>query len=474
MKNQNNKLKIAIVSLPKNDSRYPIIGTVIITQYIKNHCKNVEVCLIDNTSDDIFSKTREFNPDIIGLSTFTQSYPDAINFAKKIKELRKDVKIAVGGPHITTLPESFDPTFDFGVVGEGERALVEIIEAIRKNSGFEKIKGLIYFKNKKLVMNEKREDLTDINSLFPLDYELLNKVYFKKKFIPEIFKFGVSMGLMTSIGCPFNCRFCSIRACWKKVRFRELDSVVQEIKTLYHNYKVRHIDFFDDLFTMDKERLRELTKKLEQIGLLGKLTFSCQSRANTVDEEMCQILKNLNVKTIVFGFESGSDRILKYIKNDSRLSAETNKNAVNLCHKFNFNVYGCLMIGMPGEKLEDMDKTIEFIDFARKTGVARLWVQVLIPLPSTEIWEIAKKRGKIDQNVYEKIPDVYHKETPLLLDPDVPLDEFIKRYNLAKKKCRYFVYRTFIKTLFNDPSSIYYFSKESLFYLKRLLNFLKQ
>jgi len=471
---KNKKLKVAILSLPENDFRFPIIGTLIITKYIQENCSDIIVKLIDNTFDNLHLELEKFKPDIIGFSTFTQSYLDAISFAKKIKQKNPQIKIIVGGPHITTLPDSLDPIFDFGVMGEGEQTIIELIKSIKDKKRFEEIKGLIYYKNNKLVMNKRKEDSSDINNLFPLNYNLLNKKYFKKKFIPEIYNFGTTVGMMTSIGCPFDCRFCSIKACWKIIRFRDLDSVVKEIKNLYFNYKVRHIDLFDDLFSINKERLKTLREKLGKEKLLGKITFSCQARANTIDEEMCQILKSLNVKTLVFGFESGSDRILKYIKKDDQLSIKSNQKAVLLCKKYRLNVYGCLMFGIPGEKIDDLKKTIEFIDFCKKNKVARLWVQILIPLPATEIWEIAKKRGKIKDNIYELIPDVYQKDKPLMLDSDVPLDEFVKYYNLAKKKCRFFVYKTFIKTISNNPLTVFYFLKESLFYLKRFFNFMKQ
>jgi len=114
--------------------------------------------------------------------------------------------------------------------------------------------------------------------LFTLFFLILT--LFKKKFIPEIFKFGIQMGMMTSIGCPFNCRFCSIKACWKKMRFRKISNVLEEIKNLYYDYKVRHIDLFDDLFTINKNRLIEFREELKKEGLLGKISFSCQARVN--------------------------------------------------------------------------------------------------------------------------------------------------------------------------------------------------
>jgi len=156
------------------------------------------------------------------------------------------------------------------------------------------------------------------------------------------------------------------------------------------------------------------------------------------------------------------------------LSLELNKKAILLCKKHRFNVYGGLMIGIPGEKIEDMDKTIEFIDFAKKAGVSRIWLQILIPCPATEIWELAKSRGKINEDFYKDTSSTYNKEKPLLLDPDVPLEEFIKKYKLAKKKCQYFVYKTILKTILYNPIAILYFLKDSPLYLKRFFNFIKQ
>jgi radical SAM superfamily enzyme YgiQ (UPF0313 family) len=307
-----------------------------------------------------------------------------------------------------------------------------------------------------------------------MDYTFYDKRYFGRKFLPEVFKFDISMAMMTSIGCPFNCKFCSIRICWNKLRFRKVENVIKEIKDLYYHHGVRHIDFLDDLFSVNKQRLRDLIEALRKEGLLGKISFSCQARANTLDDEMCRIFKELNLKTVVFGFESGSDRMLKYIKSDPSLSVETNKNAIRLCKKYGLNVYGCLIMGMPGEKLEDMQATIDFIDFGIKMGVARLWTQILIPFPGTEVWRIAKERGKIQDDFYKKRIHVHVRETPLLLDDDVPYEEFLKKYSTAKKKCQYFVYKSVIKTIANNPFSIFYFAKEFGFYLRRYLEFVKQ
>ncbi|MBU3912755.1 MAG: B12-binding domain-containing radical SAM protein [Nanoarchaeota archaeon] len=467
-------MKVALVSLPKNEFRYPPIGLLRIATYIKNNVRDIEVRLIDNTFEDIYHEIDSFSPDFIGITTFTSYYQEAIDFAKIIKS-KKSVKIIIGGPHITTLPESFNKIFDFGILGEGEETIVELIDALKMNKNLGEIKGLVYYKKDKLIENKERALSPDLDSVHKINYNFLNKRYFEKKFIPEIGNFGVSLGMMTSVGCPFNCRFCSIKACWRTIRFRKISSVVEEIKDLYYRYGVRHIDFFDDLFSINKVRLTELYEKLKKEELLNKLTFSCQGRANMIDDEMCKILKKLNIKAITFGFESGSDKVLKYIKSDSNISVNMNKNAIVMCKKYRINIFGVLMMGIPTETVEDMQKTISFIDFARKMGALKIWTQILVPLPATEIWEIAKKRGKIkDYNNNWKDINIHNRKNPLLLDENVPYEDFLKKYALAKKKCRFFVYRLFLKTLINNPLTIFYFTREGLFYIKRLLEFLKQ
>lgn len=477
MKSKKYNMKIALISLPKNEFRYPPIGLLRIATYIKRKTKDVEVRLIDNAFEDIYEKIDNFNPDIIGLTTFTSYYQDSIDFSSIIKSKYPGIKIIAGGPHITTLPESLDKNFDFGIIGEGERIFLNLINALLKNKSVENIKGIVYYKNGRLVVN-KRDNAGysgDLDELHAIDYNFLNKKYWNKKFAPEIYDFKVSTGIITSIGCPFNCIFCSCKSCWGNIRYRNIENVVKEIKELYYNFGVRHIDIYDDLFAVNKKRLNEFCNKLKQENLQNKITFSCQARADILDEEMCALLRKLNVKTLVFGFESGSDKVLKYVKNNNLCSVEKNKNAIILCKKYGLNVMGCLMMGIPTEKIEDMKKTTEFIDFARKNNALKLWTQILVPLPATEIWEIAKSRGKIKDNMANwKGIHIHNKENPILLDPDIQIKEFLVNYNLAKKKCRPFVYRLFFKTIYNDPANIFHFVLEGKYYIQRFFLFVKQ
>lgn len=465
------KTKFAMVSLPANEYRFSILGPLFLASYVKRKMENVEVKIIDNTFEDIKFELNKFNPKIIGITTFTSYYNDAIETAKMAKENNSNVKVVVGGPHINSLPESFDKVFDYGIVGEGEKALVELIDAIINNKDVSKIKSLIYYKNNKLIFNKKREFSKELE--WKIDYSLLNKGYFKKTFVSPLYGFERAIGIMTSLGCPFKCKFCCVKTCWSKIRFREVDDVIKEIEDLYYNFGVKYINLYDDLFSINIPRLKEFHKKLKDKGLLGKISFACQVRTSMMNEEMCMILKMLNVKMAMFGFESGSDRVLKYLKNDQSLSVESHKKAIQICKKYDINVYGGLIFGTPGEKLEDMQKSLDFIDYGLKNGVGRIWPQVLVPLPGTEIWEIAKQRGKIGKDFYKSDINMYNKEKPLLLDSDVKYEDFLEIYESALSKCKIFTYKIIIKTLIRNPFLVFYLIKDSPYYLKRMKNYLK-
>jgi radical SAM superfamily enzyme YgiQ (UPF0313 family) len=285
------------------------------------------------------------------------------------------------------------------------------------------------------------------------------------------------MGIISSIGCPYNCIFCSVKACWGNIKYKSLDLVIKEIKELYFKYGVKHIEFYDDLFALNKKRLKEFYDLLKKEHLLGKVSFSCFARADAFDEQLCVLLKQVNVQSITFGFESSSDKILKFIKNNPSSSAEHNKKAILLCKKYGLNVSGGLVTANPREKLEDMHKNIEFIDFAKANKALRIWIQILVPFPSTYVWELGEKHGKIPKN-YENINwnsmQIHNKEQPMFLDKDVPYDDFLKYYNKAKSKCLSFIPRVFLKTLSKNPQNMYYFTKEFIFYLNRLKAFSKQ
>ncbi len=195
-----------------------------------------------------------------------------------------------------------------------------------------------------------------------------------------------------------------------------------------------YIKVLDDLFTISSQRLRELKLSFEKYNILEKIkAIECQPRANLMNDELCIAMKELKIKVLNFGFESGSDKILKWLKKES-VTVEMNRNAILLCKKYGFYAYGSLIYGSPGETIEDMEKTNEFIDFAINNKARYMWSFIATPFPSTLFWDIALKRGKVTNNMDWNLLSHHNIDNPLLLDENIDKEEFKKVFLRGRKK----------------------------------------
>ena len=387
-------------------------------------------------------------------------------------EIKKslDIPVIVGGVHISTLPSCLGD-FDLGVIGEGEETMLELMRIFERHNRFPKeelIKtdGIVFKEDDgRLNITKRRELIESLDSIpFP-DRSFLNKKHFEPKWRPILQEKTGHMDILTSRGCPYRCVFCSTSLFWQRYRFRSPENVCEEIKQVVDNYKIRNITFGDDLFTVDKERLKKIAALIEQNGLNEKATFGCMSRANLFDDELCQILKRMNVKYLNFGFESGSERVLKFLKTGN-VTVEDNNRAVMLCKKYGFRTTGSFIIGNPYETIEDMKQTIELMKTMKKLNEdIDIWTYVMTPFPGTEIWEIAKKRGKVsdDMKDWGEI-NIWSSEYPMLLDDTIDRNEFKKTFAEAravsdsikvgnkwiKNRIRYYPLQT-IKSVLTNP-----------------------
>lgn len=187
---------------------------------------------------------------------------------------------------------------------------------------------------------------------------------------------------------------------------------------------------------------------------------------------MCNLLSQLNVKIVQFGFESGSAKILSWLKG-STVTPETNFKAIETCKKHGIKVFGSFMFGVPGETIEDMIKTVNFIEKARDAGVDYVFTFVAAPYPATQFWTIAKERGKVADNMnFEKL-SLYSSNDPLLLDKEVNIEEFIKLLDKTKRLLRPLKYKMLYDLARNDFWKILFMNlKSPLFLLLKVYRFL--
>ena len=391
-------MRIALISLARQNG-CPPIGLVYLATYIKSKL-DVGVEIID------YNWQQRWTPvgyDIICISAMTIYYELAKKIGWRIKKDFKtfNISVIIGGVHISTCPESFDPdAFDAMVIGEGEKSLEQIINEYIK---YGRLLKQVY----------QHAPIENLDDLPRPDWDLVDKRYFDKKANMTFGEYGISGVMLTSRGCPYRCRFCATQKFWgNKVRFHSAEYVKCLIFDLWDK-GVTHIQIWDDLFTINKERLKEIAPLIKLPW--RRIKFNCQPRTDLIDGEMCKLLKDIGVTTCLFGFESGSDRVLKYLKRDT-CTVQDNYKAIEICHRHGLKVQGSVMLGSPSETLEDMEKTYDFVKWCVFKGVQRIWSFVATPFPATE-W---RANQEVSECSHQNI------DNPLLLDKSVSKKDFKK------------------------------------------------
>jgi radical SAM superfamily enzyme YgiQ (UPF0313 family) len=336
-------------------------------------------------SEDIEKELDGFKPDMVGISVVSQNYGRAIAYATAAE--KRDVPVICGGIHISMLPNSLDESMRLGVLGEGEETFCELFDLFRRTGGFAdaelgRVRGIVYRgQHGRLLTTEPRPQVR------PLD-----KIPFPARDLLEV---RTDTHIFTSRGCPFRCVFCASSRFWKTVRLFSAEYVAAEIQHLVTQYGVTRINFLDDLFICDVERIRRLKELLRQRGLLGKIRFAGAVRAELVNEETMALLKELGVEGVGLGLESGNDRTLKYLKG-SGASVAQNEKAVAIIKKHGIRVTGSFVIGSPAEEKGEILDTLQFI---QRTGVDGFAVYVLTPFPGTPVWDYAQHRNLVFDNM---------------------------------------------------------------------------
>ena len=430
-------MKLALVNI-LDVAEVPPMGLAYIATYLREYMGFENTKIIDINAENVWNGIKRYKPDVIGISSMTITYSKAMELAKRIKQ-ELDVPCLIGGAHISTLPSSLSDDFDFGIVGEGEQTMLELIQLYEKYGEFQKeklkeIKGLAYHNNGKVNLTEKRDLILPLDKIPIPDMRFLNPLYFSDKRIFFTDRIGRAANVLTARGCPYRCVFCSTSVLWQKVRYHSVEHICGEVNELIDKYKVNAIQIWDDIFTINKKRLRDIAEAFKKEGINEKVEFSCQPRVNLIDDEMCEILKEIGIVSVGFGFESGSDKILNYLKAGSA-TVEQAKSAVKICKKHGLKVFGSFMFGSPSETLEDIRQTLDLIGLMRENGVDLIWAFISTPFPATEFWEVAKARGKVNDDKMDwDILSHSYVENPLLLDDSVDIDEFKRLFEEAKQR----------------------------------------
>ncbi|MCD6512045.1 MAG: B12-binding domain-containing radical SAM protein [Thermoplasmata archaeon] len=387
-------MKILLLSPPTISAIKAIVGTTgppLGLAYLASMVRDghdihiVDSLAEDYTYEDVDRIIRSYDPDVIGITSTTSMIPDAYTVAKMAKKHNENVKIVIGGPHVTFVPEkTFKecPCIDFIVRGEGEITFKQLIDALEKNRDVSNILGLSINMGGKIKNNPPRPLIKDVDTIPMPSYDLLPM----EKYQVDGVRFGT---VMTSRGCPFNCAFCSSSLQFgKRWRGHSDSRVIEELKYLHEKYRIHEIEFLDDTFTLNRPRAIRITKRIVEEGL--DISWTASSRVDLFNEEIAQSLKRGGCHTVYFGIESGSKRTLDFI--GKRITPEQSLAAVKKAKKYKLRALGAFIIGFPDETKKDIKKTIKF---SKRVGVDYAQFTIATPYPGTRLWNYSLSKNLI-------------------------------------------------------------------------------
>ena len=345
----------------------PPLGLCSISAWMEQHDWQTEIydCYAFPGDDKrLFKQLERDRPLWIGFSTTTSSFPDAIRLANHCREILPEAKIVFGGVHVSALREQLMNEFyviDYIIVGEGEQTLLELIEC--KSEDLSHIEGLIWRDGHEAVFNGHRRDLLNLDTLPIPAYHKLHG--FPEAYKLPIFNYPKAPGttIITSRGCPFRCSYCDRSVFQSSYRFNSADYILRMMKHLHDTYGMRHVNIYDDTFTLQRKRIEEFCEKKIASGL--KMTFNCAARAEQVDPEMLKLMKKAGCWMISLGIETGDPELLKrhryYAGRIPDDALDMNRDAVRMIRRAGIRAKGLFMLGLPGETEESIERSIRYV-----------------------------------------------------------------------------------------------------------------
>lgn len=382
-------MRIALVN-PPQFSKYaqPPMGLATIAAVLER--EGYQVSLLDANAlklktEDIFPYVAD--ADVVGLTAMTPTIGSAVSIAYHLKQAKPNLTIVLGGAHGTLLPEETlagAPQVDVVVRGEGEQTIIDLLHTLENKQPLADVPGISYRKNGKTVSTPARLTDVDLDSLPFLAYHLLPWQRYKPH--PPHGRALPFAAIITSRGCPYKCSFCS-KVFGTKFRGQSPERVVEEVTYYRERFGIKELAFYDDVFTLNKNRAHAIADGILRKGL--KIYWTCETRVNLVDRELLHHMKQAGCYAIAYGLESASQEILDTLTKD--ITLEQAEEAVRLTQEAGLQTIGYFMIGAPGEDADTIAKTIKF---AKRLHLDFAQFAITTPFPGTELYNTYLKGGK--------------------------------------------------------------------------------
>ncbi|MHA2472893.1 MAG: B12-binding domain-containing radical SAM protein, partial [Promethearchaeota archaeon] len=370
---------------------------------------------------------------IFGITSLTNTFNLALDFAKIIKNQNENNYVILGGPHVSFMykdilednPEVKD-LIDFICIGEAENSFLELVKVllnqITNNQNSENfdielssVQGIAYLDSKGNLRVNNDAITTDLELLpLPARYKLTH----------EYFYYTIA-NVIVNRGCPNQCSFCSRQKLFKTTKIRSIESILSEVRDILSMQNYTHINFYDNI-NINRSFFRNFCNMFIENKI--NIPWGCEIRIDTITDENARLLKNAGCRLVATGIESASIEVLQtnFKYQNPKEVVKGFKNLKN----YNIPVQAYFVLGLPGETEDTFQKTVKYIQDLPLDENDRINYFIATPYPGSRLWD---ERDKFEIRVIEKNFSNYDCEHLIFETPDLNLETLEELFNVAKK-----------------------------------------
>ena len=344
-------------------------------------------------------------PEIVGVAgPFTSQIGNALKISNLTKQVNPKILTVVGGPHVTLVPQEFleeAKSVDIAVMGEGEYAMLEVVQAFEGKKNLSEVLGIAYRQKSEIIVNKSRPLIDNLDELPYPAYDLVDMERYLNP--PEGIGYRSfqdrAMSMITSRGCPFNCCFCAVHLhMGQRFRAHSAQYVLDHIQFVVNKFKVRNIFFEDDNLTLDLKRFEAICDGIIERKIKIGWETPNGVRADCLTLELLKKMKQAGANSIFVGVESGDQQIL-----DSVICKSLDLNRVvqfaRDAKAIGLKTGAFYIIGFPGETKENMQRTVDFALGLKRDYDVGMHLFMATPSYGTKLYEDCKAKGYIQQGL---------------------------------------------------------------------------
>jgi anaerobic magnesium-protoporphyrin IX monomethyl ester cyclase len=363
---------------------YPSLGVLTLAGYLREH--GVDVRVVDLTfardTRPVAKALARFHPHVVGVHTKTLTLDRALAVAQLAR--RGGVYAVAGGPDAATRPAVYlAGGFDAVGLGEGEQTLVELAQTVAAGADPAGIAGVAVRRGNRTVRGPVRPFLKSLDDLPLPAWDLIDLERYLSEW--ERATGERRMAVLTSRGCPFDCAWCSKPTFGRSYRQQSVERVMAELRALRQRYRVDYVRFCDDVFGIQRSWLEQLLDQMLEEKL--NLKFECLARVELLKPDLLARMRHAGLERVYVGVESGSQRMLDTMNRGTKLAQV--ERAATALRKEGIRQFWFLMLGYPGETLEDIAATLRLF---RKFSPDEYSVSIAVPVPGTRFYDAVKDR----------------------------------------------------------------------------------